>query len=67
MEQGRLIRRLKELHEIKPGNPLGFNSVKMTELNKTVGVGSETAKRLDRLNDIIPELRRETNAFDGSR
>ncbi len=60
MEQARLIRRLKELHHIKSGpkseSQGTSNSVKMTEIAETVGVGSETAKRLDRLNDLIPEL-----------
>lgn len=60
MEQARLIRRLKELHGVKRGpkseSQGTSNSVKMTEIAETVGVGGETAKRLDRLNDLIPEL-----------
>ena len=57
MEQARLIKRLKQQYGIKQGSRIDLvTSVTVTEVTKVVGVGSETAKRLDRLNDLIPEL-----------
>lgn len=57
MEQVRLIQRLKKQYGIKRGNPhQEVNSVKMTELTLMAGVGQETAKRLVRLNALIPSL-----------
>ncbi len=54
MERARLIQRLKEMHGIKQGKK--DSSVKMTEEAKALGIGPETAKRLVRLNALIPPL-----------
>ena len=54
MEQARLIRRLKEEYGILNGK--NDSSVKMTEVAQMSGVGQETAKRLNRLNALIPPL-----------
>ncbi len=58
MEQARLIQRLKKEYDVKRGNNQvgGGGSVKMTEALEPLGVGQETAKRLDRLNKLIPPL-----------
>lgn len=56
MEQARLIKRLKEMHRITQGVRTDLTSVKMTEVTQAVGIGQETAKRLVRLNKLIPPL-----------
>ncbi len=60
MEQARLIRRLKELHGVKRGPKTEShgtsNPVKFTQIAEIVGVGSESAHQLDRLNKLIQPL-----------
>jgi len=60
MEQARLIRRLKELHGVrrgpKPESQGTSNPVKFTQIAEIVGVGSESAHQLDRLNKLIQPL-----------
>lgn len=59
MVLARVIRRSKELHEIRRGRPIQTmenNSAPGAELGAAAGVGERQARNLDRLNELIPEL-----------
>ncbi|MCL6559439.1 MAG: ParB N-terminal domain-containing protein, partial [Firmicutes bacterium] len=61
MQVAKLIRVLKEQFGVKPGKPVsGKNGTgkhdKMSELTALTGMNERQIQRLDKLNDLIPEL-----------
>lgn len=56
MEMARAIRRKKELLDIRQGARTDLTSVGMSEVARQFGVTERHLRRLDKLNDLIPEL-----------
>ena len=60
MEQARLIKRLKEQYGVRPGpkseGQRKTNTAEFARIAKFVGVEPGTAKQLNRLNKLIPQL-----------
>ncbi|MBX5466881.1 MAG: ParB/RepB/Spo0J family partition protein [Firmicutes bacterium] len=58
MEQARLIRRLKEAYGIRQGARVDVHKTSdiMSEVQEALGLTDRHLRRLDRLNDLIPEL-----------
>ena len=65
MEQARLIKRLKEMLDIKTGRPIQImenNYDKMSQLTLMAGVtNNRQAQRLNPLNALIPPLHAHTH------
>ncbi|MDK2883319.1 MAG: ParB family transcriptional regulator, chromosome partitioning protein [Bacillota bacterium] len=55
MEMARAIRRRKELLGIRRGRP-DSNSAQCAELSQKLGISERQLHKLDKLNDLIPEL-----------
>jgi ParB family chromosome partitioning protein len=58
MQVARLVRALKEKHGVKRGRPNNGNNniIKQDKMSELIGLNEKQLRRLDKLNDLIPEL-----------